>query len=150
MSEIESISNTYANRNYFLNNYEVNPKVSFLYKKNARLEAFYSYKNKENQIIHFETLRMHVLGVNFQYSNRQKFSINANFNWISNDFEGNQNTPVAYQMLEGLQPGNNMTWLLSFQKRLTSFLDLNINYFGRNSENSKTIHTGTVQLRASF
>ena len=93
---------------------------------------------------------MHVLGVNFQYSNRQKFSINANFNWISNDFEGNQNTPVAYQMLEGLQPGNNMTWLLSFQKRLTSFLDLNINYFGRNSENSKTIHTGTVQLRASF
>ncbi len=150
LSEIESRSNTYANRNYFLNNYEVNPKVSFLYKKNARLEAFYSYKNKENQIIYFETLRMHVLGVNFQYSNRQKFSINANFNWISNDFEGNQNTPVAYQMLEGLQPGNNMTWLLSFQKRLTSFLDLNINYFGRNSENSKTIHTGTVQLRASF
>lgn len=150
VSEIESRSNTYANKNFFLNNYDINPKVSFLYKKNTRLEAFYSYKNKENQITDFETLQMHVLGTNFKYSNRQKFSVNTNFNWISNKFEGNQNTPVAYQMLEGLQPGSNMTWSLSLQKRLTKFLDLNINYYGRNSESSKTIHTGTVQLRASF
>ena len=150
VSEMESKSDTYANKNFFLMNYDINPKVSFLYKKNARLEGFYTYKNKENQITNFETLQMHVLGTSFQYSNRQKFSVNANFNWISNVFNGNQNTPVSYQMLEGLQPGNNMTWLLGFQKRLTRFLDLNINYFGRNSESSKTIHSGTVQLRASF
>lgn len=149
-SEVESRSNTYFNRNYLLNNIEINPKVSFLYKKNARLELFYSYKNKENQINYFDSLQMHVLGANIQYSNLRKFSVNANFSWISNKFEGNQNTPVAYQMLEGLQPGNNMTWSLSLQKRLTSFLDININYFGRNSDSSKTIHTGTVQLRASF
>ncbi len=149
-SRIESSSNTYTNKNFILDNFEISPKVSFIYKKNTRLEAFYSYKNKENQITDFENLKMNVLGVDFQFSSRQKFSVNANFNWISNEFEGNQNTPVAYQMLEGLQPGNNMTWLLSLQIRLFSFLDLNFNYYGRDSEYVKTIHTGTIQLRATF
>lgn len=52
--------------------------------------------------------------------------------------------------MEGLQPGKNFTWNLLAQKKLTKFLDLNLNYFGRKSELSKTIHTGTVQLKAYF
>jgi hypothetical protein len=97
-----------------------------------------------------ETLTMHVLGANFQYANKQRFSVNANANLYFNEFTGNTNSPVAYQMLEGLQPGTNLTWLVGMQKRLTSFLDLNLNYSGRKSEDSKTIHTGNVQLRATF
>jgi len=150
LSEIQSRSDTYVNRNYILDQKEIFPKLSFLYSKNTRMELFYSYKNKENQISGFETLNMNTLGSSFQYSNRDKFSVTASFNWIDNKFEGNKNSPVAYQMLEGLQPGKNMTWVLGVQKRLMTFLDLNINYYGRNSEGSKTIHTGTVQLRVSF
>jgi hypothetical protein len=71
-------------------------------------------------------------------------------NFFKNEFTGNANTPVAYQILEGLQPGNNFTWSLLAQKKLTKFLDLNLNYFGRKTETSKTIHTGTLQLKAYF
>ena len=53
-------------------------------------------------------------------------------------------------MLEGLQAGKNYTWSLLFNQKLNSFLNLNINYLGRKSENSKTIHTGNIQLRAVF
>jgi hypothetical protein len=67
-----------------------------------------------------------------------------------NDFTGNANTPVAYQMLEGLQNGKNYTWSLLFNQKLNSFLNLNLNYLGRKSENSKTIHIGSIQLRANF
>ena len=67
-----------------------------------------------------------------------------------NDFTGNTNTPVAYQMLSGLQAGKNYTWNVLFNQKLTTFLNLNLNYLGRKSENSKTIHTGSVQLRAVF
>jgi len=150
INENISESNSYANRNYELNNFNLQPKISYLHSKNSRLEAFYEYKNKENQIANKETLQMHVFGANFQYANKQNFSVNANINLYFNEFEGNTNSPVAFQMLEGLQPGTNFTWLLNLQKRLTSFLDLNLNYFGRKSENSKTIHTGSMQLRASF
>lgn len=150
MNKSISQSLTYSNRNYEIIDTNLHPKISYLYSKNSRLEAFYKFKNKQNEMEAFETLKMHVFGANFQYANRQKFSVNANVNLYFNSFVGNQNSPVAYQMLEGLQPGTNFTWLLNLQKRLTSYLDLNINYFGRKSENSNTIHTGSIQLRASF
>ncbi|MCP4884535.1 MAG: DUF2460 domain-containing protein [Flavobacteriales bacterium] len=145
-----SNSLSYSNRNYDLDNFNLNPKISYLYNQNTRLELFYNYKDKTNKILDFETLQMHVFGANFQYASKQSFSVNANASFYLNEFDGNTNSPVAYQMLEGLQPGTNLTWLLTLQKRLTSFLDLNINYSGRKSEESKTIHTGNIQLRATF
>lgn len=150
ISENTSQSVSYDNRNYQLDNTTIRPKISYLHNKNTRLEVFYTYKNKENKIRDMETLQMHNFGFNFQYANREKFAVNANANLYFNEFIGNTNSPVAYQMLEGLQPGTNLTWLLGLQKRLTSFLDLNLNYFGRKSEEANTIHTGNVQLRATF
>jgi len=150
MNNNMSSSNSYSNRNYELDNFNINPKISYLYNQNTRLDLFYNYKDKANKILDMEALQMHVLGMNFQYARKQSFSLNANANLYFNEFEGDTNSPVAYQMLEGLQPGTNMTWLLGLQKRLTTFLDLNVNYLGRKSEESKTIHTGNIQLRATF
>ena len=67
-----------------------------------------------------------------------------------NDFAGNKNSPVAYQMLEGLQSGKNYTWSLIFQQKINSFININASYLARKSENSPIIHTGSVQLRADF
>lgn len=145
-----SSSNSYSNRNYELDIAQVNPKISYLYNQNTRFEMSYTWKNKENRIRGLEKLMMHVLGSNFQYAKNQRFSLNASANLYFNEFEGDTNSPVAYQMLEGLQPGTNVTWLLGLQKRLTSFLDVNLNYFGRASEVSRTIHSGNIQLRATF
>ena len=36
--------------------------------------------------------------------------MNGEFNYINNNFTGNTYSPVAYQMLEGLQPNINLTW----------------------------------------
>ena len=72
------------------------------------------------------------------------------FNWIENDFNGDSISPVSFQILEGLQPGRNFTWSAIAQKKITKFLELNLNYNGRKAESSRTIHTGSVQLRAFF
>ncbi|WKK66903.1 hypothetical protein [Lutimonas zeaxanthinifaciens] len=150
LSNTQSESVTYSNRNYNLDQYDLNPKLSYLYDQNTRLEFFYKFKDKKNTTGGQETLLMHIAGLNFNYAGGKGFSINSNFNLYLNDFVGSTNSPVAYQMLEGLQPGTNLTWLLGMQKRLTSFLDLNLNYSGRKSESSDTIHTGNIQLRATF
>jgi len=76
--------------------------------------------------------------------------MNGEFSLYQNKFEGDAQSAVAFQMLEGLQPGKNMTWRLLLQKNLTQFLDININYQGRKTETSQTIHTGNIQLRAYF
>lgn len=146
----ESISDTFESRNYQLDSYEVNPKFSYLLNKQTRFDVFYKFSNKTNSLGELEALDQHNLGFSFSYANTEKISINGEFNYIDNDFKGSAFSPVAYQILEGLQPGVNFTWRLLFQKRITKYLDANLSYFGRDSKNSNTIHSGSIQLRAYF
>tara|TARA_B110000114_G_scaffold166708_1_gene188090 strand:+ start:158 stop:3532 length:3375 start_codon:yes stop_codon:yes gene_type:complete len=145
-----SASENFSSKNYQLNETLLNPKLSYLLDDNKRFDVYYQYQKKDNAIGDLEQLAQEKYGVSFTLTQNQKAAITGEFNYFSNDFSGNANTPVAYQMMEGLQPGTNFTWSLIAQKKLTKFLDLNINYFGRKSETSRTIHTGTVQLKAYF
>ena len=140
----------FNNRNYLIEGKEIQPKISFLYSQNKKFTAFYHFKNKENNLQDFEALQQQKFGLEYFYISTKKDQITANINVFLNNFTGETNSPVAYQMLEGLQAGKNYTWNLLFNRKLNSFLNLNLNYLGRKSENSKTIHTGSVQLRAIF
>ena len=146
----ESVSQNFVSKNFNIDEYRVNPKLSYLFNTKLRFDVFANYANKENTIGNMETLQQQNYGVSFAYSNTTKAAISAEFNYIFNDFEGSTNTPVGYQMMDGLQNGKNYTWTLIAQKKLTKFLDLNLNYFGRKTELSDVIHTGTVQLKAYF
>ena len=146
----ESLSQNFVSRNYNIEEVRFQPKLSYLFNENARFDLFYQYTTKDNTIGNLETLKQSNYGVSFTYNNVQKIALTGEINLFQNEFEGNPNTPVSYQMLEGLQAGKNFTWSLLAQKKLTKFLDLNFNYFGRKTETSKTIHTGTIQLKAYF
>lgn len=146
----ETSSSNFESRNYLLENQEVEPKISFLSGLNASIDLFYRFSEKKNQIGDKELLEQHKLGLAFTYSNRQKHSIYGEINYIDNSFTGNALSPVAYQMLEALQPGTNFTWTTRIQKKITDYLDLNFDYQGRKSDNSRVIHTGSVQLKAYF
>ncbi len=149
-STIESAAENFLSRNFEIDTYRLNPKLSYLFGDNARFDVFYEFRSRENQVGDMETLDQQKLGASFSISKSQKTTVMGEFNFFRNDFVGNAFSPVGYQMLEGLQPGNNMTWNLLAQRQLTKFLDLNLNYQGRKSENSRTIHTGNIQLKAYF
>lgn len=140
----------FANRNYEINALEFQPKVSYLHNQDQRFSIFYHYKLKENQLQDFEKLDQQKFGAEYIYTGKKQQQISLNFTAFFNDFKGNPNSPVGYQMLEGLQAGKNFTWSVLFNQKLNSFLNMNLNYLGRKSENSKTIHTGSIQLRAIF
>jgi len=146
----ESISENFESRNFKLDTYEINPKISYLLSSRTRFDVFYHFLNKDNSLGAMEALNQQKIGFSFAYTNAEKISINGEFTYIDNQFTGSAFSPVAYQMLEGLQPGTNFTWRLLFQKRITKYLDANLSYFGRKSENSNTVHTGSIQLRAYF
>ncbi|WDO13524.1 hypothetical protein MH928_02205 [Flavobacterium sp. WW92] len=148
--ESELFSENYSSKNFELKGYQLAPKISYLFSRNASWDLFYEYQDKENKINDMEKLQQHRFGTSFTYASEKKFTMNGEFSLYQNDFTGDALSPVAYQMLEGLQAGQNMTWRLLLQKNLTQFLDININYEGRKSEESKAIHTGSVQLRAYF
>ena len=145
----ERFSDLFQNRNFDIEGYMLAPKLSYLL-GDKRFDIFYELASKENKIGDKELLKQQTLGLSFTLNNAQEYSINGEFNFIQNTFQGSAFSPVAYQMLEGLQPDTNLTWSLFLQKKITDSLDLNLTYFGRKSENTEAIHTGSVQLRAFF
>ncbi len=144
-----SISENFISRNFSITGNAFEPKISYLFNLNSRFEVFYNIANKKNTG-QAEDLLRYKAGASFAFTSGQKYSITGEFNYFNNHFKGNPFTPAGYQMLEGLQPGNNFTWNLLIQKKITRFLDLNAAYFGRKSESSKAIHTGSIQLKAYF
>ena len=140
----------YIARNYTIDSYFVSPKLSYIFSQNASLDIFVEQQNKQNQLGDLEQLKQTRIGSSFTYSGEKKVTLNGEYSYYNNAFTGNAYTPAAFQMLEGLQPGKNSTWRLLAQKNLTQYLELNLNYQGRKSENSPVVHIGSVQLRAYF
>nr|WP_297308308.1 hypothetical protein [uncultured Flavobacterium sp.] len=145
-----SVSQNYSEKNYQIDSYTIHPKITYLFSAQASVDLFYEYKDKLNNLGNLETLQQQRLGTSFTYNTSEKFSMNGELSYYENNFIGNQFSAVAFYMLEGLQPGKNVTWRVLFQRNLTKYLDLNLNYQGRTSELGNTIHTGTIQLRAFF
>lgn len=148
LSELNS--ENYDARNFEIEGYQLIPKISYLFSKSTSWDIFYEFQQKQNNMGDFETLDQQRFGTSFTYASEKQFTMNGEISLYQNKFIGNELSPVAFQMLEGLQTGQNLTWRLLLQKNLTEFLDVNVNYQGRKSETSKAIHTGNVQLRAFF
>jgi hypothetical protein len=143
-------SENFPEKNYEINGFQLAPKISYLFSKNTSWEIFYELQSKKNQIGVFEILLQNRFGTAFSYASTKKITLNGEVSFYQNKFEGNEFSAVGFQMLEGLQTGQNLTWRLLLQKNITQFLDINLNYQGRKSETSQAIHTGNVQLRAYF
>ncbi|MEP6931012.1 MAG: hypothetical protein ABI850_13395 [Flavobacterium sp.] len=144
------VSEDFTEKNYDLEGYQIAPKISYLFSKNTSLDFFYELQNKKNQIGNSETLAQNRIGTSFSYAGEKKVTVSGEFSFYENKFTGNEFSSVGFQMLEGLQAGQNLVWKLLLQKNITQFLDVNLNYLGRKSETGNTIHTGNIQLRAYF
>ncbi len=145
-----SFSENFPSRNFEISGYQLEPKIAYLFSKNTSLTIFYGFQFKENLIGINEYLNQNKFGTSFNHLSEKGFNINGEFSFLNNSFEGNALSAVGFQLLEGLQAGKNQTWRLLIQKKITQYLDINLNYQGRKSELSKTIHTGNIQLRAFF
>lgn len=145
-----TFSETFPSRNFEITGIFWQPKISYLFTKSTSLDAFFEQQNKQNKIGNLETLQQTRIGLSFTLSGKKQFTMNGEFALVNNQYKGNALSAVGFQMLEGLQPGKNQTWRLLLQKSITQFLDINLNYQGRTSEGTTTIHTGNVQLRAFF
>ncbi len=137
------------NQNYQITFTRVKPEFTITLQSRYRLVLYYQYGYEQNTT-GIERLSSQQTGTELRYNLVSKGTISAAVNYIKNVYQGLANTPVGYEMLQGLQPGNNLTWNVVIQRNLAENLQLNLNYDGRKSEKTPTVHTGTVQVRAFF
>ena len=145
-------SQFFTNQNYYLSNYEAEPKITFQPDVKFRISVFYNYKEKFNSVIYGgEILKAHKIGSEIRYNIASKGSIMINVNYIENKYNNAiNNTIVSYEILEGLLAGKNTTWEVIYQQNLSKHMQLNLNYNGRKSNDTPIIHVGGVQVRAFF
>jgi len=137
-------------KNYEIGYYEYKPEFIFQPNTNFRISAFYKYIEKNNRLGSKEKAINQHLTTEIKLSKAEKGALLLNISYIENKFNGNSSNSIAYEMLEGLQPGNNYTWGVSYQKTLAKSMQLSLMYNGRKANKLSVIHTGSVQVRAFF
>ena len=150
--EIKKNSSTYmTNRNYDIENIEINNRISFQPNTLFRIAINGRYSEKRNSIEYGnEKAFINDIGLELRRSKRDKGLLNGELHLVYINYNGETSSTIGFEMLEGLQLGKNITWKLGFQKNMSNNIQISINYNGRKSEENRAIHTGSMQMRAFF
>jgi hypothetical protein len=143
----------FDNRNYQLNIYSIEPSLSFIRGTSFRVVTSYKLEDKKNEPIYGgEKAVSNSINIESKYNVLQNSSITGKFTFNNIDFKSQTTgtTTVSYIMLDGLLPGKNYLWSLTFTKRLLNNLEVNFQYDGRKPGTSKTVHIGRASVTALF
>jgi len=136
------------NRNFNIRGYSLEPR--FTYTKGTKFRIWVSYKwdNRKNEA--GEESSSNSVNTEMKYNIVSNTALTTKFTFNQIGYNSPTNTTVAYIMLDGLLPGQNYLWTVDLTKRLTSFLELNLQYEGRKAGSSGIVNTGRAAIRALF
>jgi hypothetical protein len=147
-------SKFFVERNFRIPYYSTEPKISFQPSAAFRMSVSYKYSEKRNTILFQTFTEQKSVSQNFgseiKYNALNKGSLTAKANFILISYNSPENTPLAFEMLDGLKTGKNYTWNIGYSRTLANNIQLTLSYDGRQSPGIKTIHTGNAQVRAFF
>ena len=144
-------SDLITGQNYEIKEWASGPSFSYQPNTTLRISLSGEYDTKNNAADYGgEQANIIKTSLETRYTKLQKGSLTAQFNYIQIRYPSTTNNSLAYEMLDGLQPGKNITWSAGFQRNLGKNLQLTLSYNGRKSENAKAVHQGNVQVRAFF
>ena len=123
-----------------------NPKKCLVDTKYGKL-GVPSYKNRNNTI---DIAIFNDMKISWFYNLVKKSALTATLSYIDISFNGSVNSSLNYIMLEALQAGKNMIWQLSWNKKLSSNIQMRFSYDGRWAEDSRVVHVGRAQVRYVF
>ena len=152
----ESDAGVLSSRNYNIHYQQIEPKLVLQPGSKWRLSFVFNYKEQENKLNVPEALSggeksiARKSGLEFNLSSPEKGSLLMTGSLVQINYSGAAGSPVGFEMLDGLQPGLNGTWGISYQRTLANNLQINLTYNGRQSPGLKLIHTGGIEARAFF
>jgi hypothetical protein len=145
------LSEFFTQNNYQYAFYELEPKFQFVIQNTYRLELKARYFTAANsQEYGGESTVNTEVGSEFKYTKAGKGALNAGVSYIKVNYTGLPGTNLGYELLRGLQNGNNTTWKTGYQRTLANNVQVIISYEGRKSEDADVIHIGRLLARYLF
>jgi len=145
----ENNSELSSTRNFLITGLNSAPELTLFISKKLRGNIGYEWKNDFNDIGN-ESLLQNSIDTEWTWNKSDKTNVRLSGSFIQADFEGTENTPVSFALLNGLQPGNNFLWNIDINKFLSKNIILNIRYEGRKTGENPIVHLGSMSVRASF
>ncbi len=141
-----------AGRNYDIKAYEIGPSFSWQPKPTFRLTGRYTMgiKNSYNSSEKPGQAALSEIIGELKMGLAAKYMLNATAKFSKVAYDGNELTPLGYEMLQGLRPGDNFSWSVGWQQRLLNGLQINLFYEGRKPEGVAIIHSGRASVSALF
>ncbi|MEP6615794.1 MAG: hypothetical protein ABJA57_04415 [Ginsengibacter sp.] len=141
----------FANRNYNVDQFSIEPIASYIYASNLRVSLSYDYDNKSNKTGLGEKVVNNAVSTEVRYNVLSTGTLNGKITYNNISYVGGSaNSTVGYILLDGLLPGKNYLWNLELTKKLAGNIELNLQYEGRKPGETRAIHTGRATLRALF
>ncbi|MFT4827012.1 MAG: hypothetical protein ACI96L_000293, partial [Paracoccaceae bacterium] len=145
------LSEFFTQNNFQYAFYEVEPKFQFVIKNTYRIELKAKYFSAANSQEYGGQSTVNTeLGSEFKYTKAGKGALNAGVSYIRVNYTGQTGTNLGYELLRGLQNGNNATWKTGYQRTLANNVQVIISYEGRKSEEADVIHIGRLLARYLF
>lgn len=136
-------------RSYRIEAHQTLNEIGFHYKNKLFVILGYDFFTKWNRSGGQRAIQ-HKVNLEVKYKMLKKGNLTGEVSYILMKSDVETNSSLAYEMLEGLSVGNNMTWTAKYEASIADFLRLNLMYQGRFTQGNKVIHTGSLELRASF
>ena len=137
---------------YILN--EAGGDITWLFKNMLRLELAYQYGFKSNPlpITGGQFSVSNEIMTTIKYAKANNYSITAQFAYTSVGYNDDSytNQQLEFDILQGLQKGNNFVWNVGIDKTFAKLLQVSAQYEGRKIGSSKMVHGGRMQVRAIF
>ncbi len=141
----------FENRNYNYTAVIAYPELFFQTVKGFRAGTYFKYTEAINAP-QFGNDQAYIseYGLELRYFIINKGNIDAKIAAHQISFTGNANTPLAFDVLNGLSNGQNITWKMGFGGKAKGNIQFNIGYEGRKTQINKAIHIGRAEARYVF
>ena len=151
-AERYSDSDYLEGRNFSIRDMKIGPSFSWQPKSTFRVTGSYNVGLKTGQSaeqVDSNSALNELIG-EVKLGSATRYMINASIKYSAVQFTGDELSPLGYELLQGMRPGDNINWNIGWQQHLINGLQIGVYYEGRKPEGVAVIHTGRASVSALF
>jgi hypothetical protein len=140
------------NRNFTVRDFKIGPSFSWQPKPSLRITSTYQTGMKmgqQTEQLASESRINEAIG-EIKFGSANKYMLQATVKYSKVQFEGNELSPLGYELLQGMRPGDNVQWNLGWQQHLINGLQIGVYYGGRKPQGVDIVHTARASVSALF
>ena len=132
-----NISDFFSSKNYQYKYQNFSENILLITNKKSSFSLDYSFKSKNVSEEEEVDLTLHEIGVELDRTISEKSNFQSYCKYVNIEYSGSDNSILNYELMEGLNDGNNFVWGINYNNKLKNNLQINLQYSGRKSEKSE-------------